>query len=168
MKRRQFIASIPFLSATPALFAQAIANVQQVPGFFSPSQIATLRHLSDIIIPPIGGAPGALAAGAPEFLDFLVSQSPAPTKSLYRTGLDTLNLHATTKYGKPFAGISAAQADELLSPLRDAWTYEEPSDPFARFLRHAKADILTATVNSREWIASTQRSGNGAFWLPPE
>jgi len=116
----------------------------------------------------IGGAPGALDAGAPEFLDFLVGQSPTPTKNLYRTGLDTLNARANTKYGKAFAAVSPEQADELLAPLRDAWTYDEPRDPFAQFLRHAKADVLTATLNSREWLASTKRSGNGAFWLPPE
>jgi hypothetical protein len=168
MKRRHFVGSIPFLFATPELFGQAITNIQQIPKFFTSQQLAALRHLSDIILPSIGGSPGALDAGAPEFLDFLVSQSPTPTKNLYRTGLDTLNTRATTKYGKAFAAVSQAEADELLSPLRDAWTYEEPRDPFAQFLRHAKADVLTATLNSREWLASTKRSGNGAYWLPPE
>ena len=168
MKRRHFVGSIPFLFATPEVFGQAIANIQQIPGFFTPPQLAALRHLSDIIMPAIGGAPGALDAGAPEFLDFLVSQSPTPTKNLYRTGLDTLNMRASTKYGKAFAAVAPEQADELLAPLRDAWTYEEPRDPFAQFLRHARADVLTATLNSREWLASTKRSGNGAYWLPPE
>jgi hypothetical protein len=165
MNRRQFVGTIPFLSATPALFAQAIANVEPVPGFFTPAQLAALRRLSDIILPAISGAPGALDARAPEFLDFLVSRSPAPVQTLYRSGLDALN---TSKFRRPFTDLKPAEAGELLAPLRDAWTYDEPRDPFALFLRHAKADVLTATMNSREWLDATHRSGNGAYWLPPE
>ncbi len=165
MKRRAFVGSIPFLCATPELFAQVIANIQQIPGFFTTAQLAALRRLSDIILPAIGGAPGARDAGAPEFLDFLVGQSPTPVKNLYRSGLDTLN---TSKFKHPFADLTPEQTEELLAPLREPWTYEEPADPMARFLRHAKADILTATVNSREWAVYSGRSGNGSYWLAPE
>ncbi|HVW11858.1 MAG TPA: gluconate 2-dehydrogenase subunit 3 family protein [Bryobacteraceae bacterium] len=165
MKRRAFVGSIPFLCATPELFAQAIANIHQIPGFFTQQQLAALRRLSDMIMPSAGGAPSAPDAGVPEFLDFLVGQSPTPVKNLYRTGLDSLN---TSKFKRAFADLQAEQCDELLAPLRDAWTYEEPADPLAKFLRHAKADILTATMNSREWAAYSGRSGNGSFWLPPQ
>jgi hypothetical protein len=182
MKRRHFVQSIPFLYASPALFAQAIAKLDvtstdavgaPVSRFFSTTQLAALRRLSDIIMPSIAGAPGAIEAGAPEFLDFLVGQSPVPVRTLYRTGLESLNTRATAKYSKAFAALDNEQADVLLSPLREAWTWKEPTDPFAVFLRHAKADVLTATMNSREWITASQRGrggsgGNGTFWLPPE
>jgi hypothetical protein len=181
MRRRCFVQSIPLLYASPALFAQAIAGIEgaspdavgkPVPRFFSATQLAALRRLSGLMIPAIGDAPGAIDAGAPEFLDFLIGQSPAPVRSLYRAGLDALNTHATTKHGKAFAALDDKQADILLSPLRQPWTWKEPTDPFAVFLRHAKADILTATVNSREWITAAQRNrgsaGHGTYWLSPE
>lgn len=181
MKRRSFVQSIPFLYASPALFAQAIAKIDAVstdsvgtpiPRFFAAPQLAALRRLSDIIMPSIAGAPGALEADAPEFLDFLIGQSAANVRTLYRNGLDILNTRASTQFGKPFAALDAGQADTLLAPLRQPWTWEEPTESFAVFLRHAKADVLTATMNSREWITATQRirgsGGNGTYWLPPE
>ena len=186
MKRRRFVQSISLLYASPVLFAQAIAKLdtvatdaagKPVPRFFSGPQLAALRRLSDLVMPagvmPDGtGAPGALEAGAPEFLDFLIGQSPQPLKMLYRTGLEALNARATARYGKVFAALDEEKADALLSPLRAAWTWSPPSDPFAVFLRHAKADVLTATMNSREWITAAQRNrasgGSGTYWLPPE
>jgi len=177
MKRRQLLQSIPLLYASPALFAQSVARIdvsatdvagKPLPGFFSPTQLAALRKLSELMLPAIGGSPGAIDAGAPEFLDFLVGQSTGPVQTLYRGGLDSLNARATAKHGKAFSALDAAQADAILSPLRQAWTWKEPTDSFAVFLRHAKADILTATMNSREWITASQRGGNGTYWLPPE
>ncbi len=182
MKRRGFVQSIPFLYASPALFAQAVAQQtvakietssagaagQPVPHFFAAAQMAALRRLSGIIMPAIGNAPGAKEAGAAEFLDFLVGESPVSVRTLYRSGLDALNTRATTKYGRGFAALDDTQADTLLSPLREAWTWKEPADPFAVFLRHAKADVLTATTNSREWVTASGRGGNGTYWVTPE
>jgi hypothetical protein len=181
MKRRRFIQSIPLLYASPALFGQAIARIdgsspdavgQPVPRFFFGPQLAALRRLSDLIVPAMRDTPGAIDARAAEFLDFLVGQSPVPVRSLYRNGLDALNTRATAKYGKAFAQLDDTQADGLLSPLRQPWTWKEPGDPFAVFLRHAKADILTATMNSREWNTTAQRgrgsAGTGTYWLTPE
>lgn len=181
MKRRWFVQAIPFLSASPALFAQAITKLdtastdsvgKPLPRFFSAPQLAALRRLSDLIAPAVGDMPGALDAGAPEFLDFLVGESPKNMQMLYRSGLDTLNSSATAKYGRSFAALDAIQADAVLDPLREAWTWKEPTDPFANFLRHAKADVLTATANSHEWVIAAQRGrgggGNGTYWLPAE
>ncbi len=186
MKRRRFVQSLPLLSSAPALLAQQAPKptpalevtlpdtvAKPVPHFFSPPQLAALRRLSDMVVPAIAGTPGALEAGAPEFLDFLIGASPLPRRALYRSGLDALNTRAITAFGKAFAALDDKQAATLLTPLRDPWTWKEPKDVFATFLRTAKADILTATVNSREWIAVvSQRSRNangiGSYWLPSD
>ena len=55
--------------------------------FFTPDEFASLTDLSQKVFPSINGQPGALEAHAPEFLDFLISQSPAPHQTLYRKGL---------------------------------------------------------------------------------
>lgn len=150
----------------------SVADVaaETVPRFFTAPQFAALRRLSDLLMPTRNGSPGALDAHAPEFLDFLIGASPADRQQLYRAGLDALNTQARKRFNRPFAEVDAAQAGELLAPLHDPWTYEAPAEPAARLLWTAKADVRTATLNSREWslaAASTGgRTGSGLYWLP--
>lgn len=195
MKRRQLIrsmAALPALAGAPAApqtslpsaagrtasstiaaltetGAEAVANPST--SFLTASQLATLRRLGEIVMPAAEGRPGAVEAGAPEFLDFLLAQSPAARQSLYREGLDRLEAEAKRLHGQPFAGLDRAQAQPILAPLAAAWTYDEPGDSFARFLRAAKDDLLQATFNSREYAAAASRTRRGAaavnsYWLP--
>jgi Gluconate 2-dehydrogenase subunit 3 len=195
MKRRRFIqtlAAAPAVAvpAAPTLQAQQPAGAtrpqeeapkfelatpdavaEAAPHFFSAPQFAALRKLSDTLMPPLGGMPGALDAKAPEFLDFLIGASSADRKLLYKTGLDSLNAQAQKRFGKPFADVSEAEAADLLAPLRQPWTYDPPADPLARFLREAKQDVRTATMNSREYAtggsAGGRRGGGlGQYWYP--
>ena len=172
MKRRRFVQAMSVGSASAAR-AQDFPWASPVARFFSPPQLAALRRLSDLILPAIGETPGALAAGAPEFLDSLLAQSPLPRRAFYRSGLDALNAHSIEKFGKAFAAIEPGQAETFLGPLREAYSYDPPADAFASFLRIVKADVLTATVNSRAWIEvvsarSRSAGGVGMYWLPAE
>ena len=198
MKRRRFIQALAATPAAPALLAQAppapsapktIPNsgndaallyaapdtvAEPVLHFFTAQQFAALRKLSDLLMPAgsgPNGTPGALEAKAPEFLDFLLSQSSADRQQLYRIGLDALNAQSRRRFAKSFAGVDAAQADMLLAPLREPWTYDAPADPVAAMLRAANDDVRRATTNSREWnlAATTGRvrgGGAGLYWLP--
>lgn len=191
MKRRRFIQTV---AAAPAIAIPATAPAAQpatqrppaeapkfelspldavgdtTPRFFSAVQLATLRKLSDVLMPALNGMPGALEAGAPEFLDFLIGASAADRKQLYKNGLDTLQTQAQKKFGKAFADLNETQVGELLAPLKKPWTYEPPADPFARFLREVKADVRTATINSREYStagsAGRRGGGVGQYWYP--
>lgn len=124
------------------------AAAQGVLRFFTPSQFAALRQLGDVLVPAFQGRPSASQAGAPHFLDFLISQSPAPMQQLYRDGLDRLAAE----------GVS----ERSLSPLKAPYSYQPPADAFARFLWQAKSDLLQATVNSREYAESAGRGRRGA------
>jgi hypothetical protein len=140
---------------------------------FSPSQFAALRKLGEILMPASQGVPGAVEAGAAEFLDFLIGVSPSDRVTLYKTGLDQLNKEAHQRYNKPFGEITPEQADPILSPLHADWSYRGPADAFAKFLLAAKSDLMTATANSREYIAvasQRRRSGGGVgqYWYPIE
>jgi hypothetical protein len=128
--------------------------------FFTASQFATLKRLSDLLMPSGGAATGALEARVPEFLDFHVGKSPAERKKIYTAGLDALNDLSTLKQKKPFADLDDAAAGELLAPAIKPWSYVPPADPLAHFLEEARHDIRTATVNSREY-ASAGLSENG-------
>jgi hypothetical protein len=137
--------------------------------FFTATQFAALRKLSDLLMPALRGNPGALDAAAPEFLDFLIGVSPADRQSLYRNGLDALNARAKKQFNKNFADLDAAQCDAILKPLLVPvpWTYEPPKDPLQRFMSTAHDDIRTATRNSREWNTSGgRRAGAQLFWNP--
>ncbi len=137
--------------------------------FFTAAQFAALRKLSDLLMPPMRGNPGALDAAAPEFLDFLVGVSPADRQALYRNGLDALNARAKKQFNKGFADLDAAQCDAVIRPLLAPvpWTHEPPKDPLQHFMAAAHDDIRTATRNSREWNTSGGRRGGGQlFWNP--
>lgn len=135
--------SLPKLSVT-APDAAALG----VPRFFTSRQFAALRQLGDALVPAFQGRPSASQAGAPEFLDFLLSQSPAPMQQLYRDGLDRLAAE----------GVS----ERTLSSLQAPYSYQPPADPFARFLLQAKSDFLQATSNSREYAQASGRGRRGA------
>ena len=116
-------------------------------------------------MPPLNGHARRTGSEGAEFLDFLIGASAADRKQLYKNGLDTLNAQAQKQFRNHSPTSDEAQAGELLAPLRAAWTYEPPADPFARFLREAKQDVRTATMNSREYAtARSQAVGVVAAW----
>jgi hypothetical protein len=184
MRRRRVLQSLAALPALTALEAQqsdtpklvtaaAEAVAEPIHRYFSPPRYAALEKLGDLLVPAAAARPAASQAHDAEFLDFLLSQSPPDRQSLYRDGLDRLQSDARARYGKAFEALSAEQADALLAPLRQPWSYAGPSDAFARFLRAAKDDFIQATVNSREFAeaqtaAGRRAPGLGAYWYPVE
>jgi hypothetical protein len=165
--------TVPALETTAAdLTGQAAA-----PSFFTADQFAALRGLGKLLQPPMNGHPGALEAGAPEFLDFLVGVSPADRQKLYREGLDALNDQSKKKFKKSFADLDNTQADAIVRPLLVVipWSEDLPQDKVRHFIAQAHRDFRTATQNSREWnsagAASGRRGGRGGggaglYWLP--
>lgn len=125
------------------------AAAHGVPRFFTPTQFAALRQLGDALVPAFQGRPSASQAGAPQFLDFLLSQSPAAMQQLYRDGLDRLAAE----------GVS----ERTLGPLQAPYSYQPPEDVFGRFLFQAKSDFLQATVSSREYAQAAGRGRRGAL-----
>jgi hypothetical protein len=197
MRRRSFVKALAAVPAGPALLAQQAspapsatparppsdelpvltpsvpdAAAEMMPRFFTPEQFSALRKVSDLLMPATNGGVGALGAKAPEFLDFLIGDSPADRQQVYINGLDALNTQSQKRFSKVFADLDASQADSLFAPLRQPWTFDEPSDPVAAFLRVAKQDVRTATLNSREYGATASSAGGrragggGLYWYP--
>lgn len=176
MNRRELFYSLLGVSALPA-FVQAqtaVAPGDAVPNltllspdavgsgilrFFSEQEFAVFRRLADTLMPAAEGEPGAIDAKAPEFLDFLLSESPAEIQTLYRSGVRELQRK----------GVNS----QSLAPLSEPWTYKGPADSFAQFLQASKMAFWQATVNSREWAEAKsggRRSAAGlnSYWLPAE
>jgi hypothetical protein len=194
MKRRRFVQSIAAAPAIPVALAQqpqirggaaaapaadegpkvkstpADAVAEVVPRFFTSPQFAALRKLSDVLMPRINNAPGALDARAAEFLDFLIGESPADRQRIYRAGVDGLNASSKKRFGKLFAELDGTQCDAMLAPSQSVWSPETPADPVARFLQEVRKDVRTATINSREYAAAItagrRGGGLGLYWYP--
>jgi glycosyltransferase involved in cell wall biosynthesis len=146
-------------------------NVQR---FFSESRFAALHRLGEVLVPAYDGAPGAIEAGAPEFLDFFIGASPAALRETYCSGLDDLNAVARRNYGRDFAEVSGEHADAILRPLVVAWNVDMPEDPLVRFICEVHKDLRAATVNSRQWAEAKSSSGRwrakntGTYFHPIE
>lgn len=138
--------------------------------FLSAAQFAALEQLCLWIAPSFEGRPGAAEAGTAAFLDFYASAAPKADQLRFQAGLEELNRRAQVKFAQPFAKLSASQAAEILAPLREPWVYAKSKDPFKRFLREAKMDIIRATNNSRAVADAGGRraAGMGAYWNPAD
>jgi hypothetical protein len=157
---------LPITPLVPDAVAQTNAH------FFTDRQLATLRRLSEILMPPLKGYPGATEAGAPEFLDFLLGVSPAERQQLYQSGLDRLEAEAKRQFGVSFSAVDKTQADALIRPWLRTWMGDHPpTEPYAHFINAAHSDIRTATINSQAWSdaakgAGKEASGLGLYWFP--
>ncbi len=122
--------------------------------FFSDVQFATLRRLADLLMPPLNGNPGALDAQAPEFLDNYTAVSAAERQRLYRDGLDDLNRQALARFKKPFAELSASDADAIVKPLFKVRGPIMSVVDLGPFINRVHQDVRTVTINSPQWAAA--------------
>ena len=142
--------------------------------FFTPAQMQNLQRLSRALMPPFGGKPGAIEAGTPEFLDFLLAGSAPERQSLYAGGLDWLEAQAQKKYKLSFSALADEQVGALVQPWMRTWMSDHPPvEPHADFLNIAHDEIRTATINSRAWSQTppTPAGEWGAtelYWSPIE
>lgn len=157
---------LPVTPLVPDAVAQTDAH------FFTDREMGALRRLCEILVPPYRDHPGAIDAGAPEFLDFLVGVSPADRQQMYQSGLDRLDAEAKQKFGVEFVSASSSQADQLIRPWLRTWMEDHPpADGFAQFINRAHSDIRAATINSQAWSDAETAAGRPApqpevFWYP--
>jgi len=150
--------------------ADAIAEAEL--HFFTPQQMATLTRLSDVLLPPLDGKPGAILAETPLFLDFLIGSSPAPRKKVYSGGLDWLNAESLRLHKLPFAKLDDTQADTVIKPWLRTWLSDHPpTEPHADFINIAHDEIRAATVNSPAWhkaprVPSQPNTATALYWYP--
>lgn len=127
------LATIPFLAAglSPGEVAQASAYVRSlaiaqspdhpnafVPSFFTPHEYATVRALAELVIPRDGRSGGALDAGVPEFMDFILAENPGMQTPM-RGGLAWLDTEAHERFGADFLTIQDRQRRQVLDDI--AW-----------------------------------------------
>jgi gluconate 2-dehydrogenase subunit 3-like protein len=121
------------------------------PKFFTPTEYETLSRLADLIIPPTD-TPGAVAAGVPEYIDYVVHTNPEH-QPLMREGLKWLDQQSA---GTRFIALTEQQQIDLLTPLSAAADREDLNLP-ARFFAMVKS--LTADGYYTSQIGLVQELG---------
>jgi hypothetical protein len=140
--------------------------------FFTPPQMESLKRLSDLLLPAMGGRPGAVEAATPQFLDMMIGQSPVGRKKVYSGGIDWLEAEAQKKYKLSFSKLDDDQASALLKPWLRTWMSDHPPvESHADFVNVAHDDIREATFNSEAWAeaqptGSMERIPVGIYWSP--
>ena len=87
------------------------------PAFFTPAEYETLSRLTDVIIPATE-TPGAAAAGAPQYIDRVVTLN-AEHQPLIRAGLAWLERQAKDRFSREFLLLGEAEHVAILQPLSD-------------------------------------------------
>ena len=91
------------------------------PQFFTQHEYQTVRVLSDLIIPKDERSGGAIDAGVPEFMDFIMIDQEDRQVAM-RGGLAWLDLESQRRFDKTFLAAADAERREILD---DVSTYGE-------------------------------------------
>lgn len=131
-------------SAHNMIDAEKTATGAYAPKFFSAADYKTLQSLCDTIFPADADSGGAVEAGAPEFIDLIVSENKGYQAEL-SPGIPWLNTTCTARYGKAYLDCTAQQQTEILD--RIAYRKNATDDPslasavdFFALLRNMTAD----------------------------
>lgn len=150
---------------------QQARGVAYAPTFFTPHEYQTVTLLADMIIPADDRSGSASDAGAPEFMDFILTTFP-DNQVAVRGGLAWLDNEMRRRTGQPFIKATEAQRAALLDDI--AWPAKarpELSQGVAFFTR-MRDMVASAFFSSRMGVEDLQYKGNTfvAEWTgcPPE
>lgn len=92
------------------------------PRFFRKHEYLTLVALTDILI-PADDTPGAVDAGASEFIDFIVAHDDAQQKP-FRQGLKWLDQQTHKKYGRGFIKLNREEQNAFVETIQSEKFFE--------------------------------------------
>src|SRR5262245_7104471 len=98
---------------------QGLAAVSEALISLSPGEAGTLRAMIARIIPADENGPGALEARADRFIDRALAGALKNQRAAYTTGLAAVDAYAQSSKGSPFAKLSAADQDAILTDMQN-------------------------------------------------
>jgi hypothetical protein len=128
--------------------------------YLSSVQFASLNRLSDLLFPAQAPNPGALDAQTPQFIDNYLAESGSDRQRLYRDGLDDLARQSQSRFKKPFAELTTAEADAIVKPLFKVRGPTMSVVELGPFINRVHQDVRTVTMNSPQWNAAQALTGN--------
>jgi hypothetical protein len=134
-------------------------------------EYATLQHLSDLIIPADDRSPGALAAGAADFIDFLCGASDE-MRDIFTGGLLWLDDAMAHRYGgKTFLDAAPGEQTDML----DRIAFRKNQSPelnagiqFFAFCRRMVADAYYTTPIGYKEVGFMGNGAMAEFSVPKE
>jgi gluconate 2-dehydrogenase gamma chain len=112
------VVAVPTPTASIAVAAGQTAQPAREPlENLSPDEAETLEALAARLIPSDATGPGAREARAAHYIDRALGGALAAAREAYRSGLASVNAHARTTKGRPFAQLAETDQDELLTAL---------------------------------------------------
>jgi hypothetical protein len=144
------------------------------PRLLSAREIATLTVLCDTIIPADEHSPAASAVGVPAYINEVVSAPYDPQQRdlvRVRGGLAWLNSESRKRFGKPFAGLTAAERTQICDDICYLPNAKPEFQAAARFFDLVRDLSATAFYTTREGMADLKYIGNVAlpkFEGPPK
>ena len=171
---RRIAAGVTLTAAMSAQDAQhvheAVAQQKQQgpykPKALTAHEYATLKRLSDLIVPADERSKGALEAGSADFIDFMCGAS-GEMKEIYTGGLGWLDHY----YHKPFLEATSEQQTALLDLIAYRKNSRPELDPGIQFFAWARKMVVDAYYTSPIGMKELGYMGNGAmaqFSVPKE
>jgi Gluconate 2-dehydrogenase subunit 3 len=124
------------------------------PRVFRESELDTVAALAERIIPETD-TPGARGALVHQYIDFVLSEGEAAVRERFREGLAWLDGRSAALHGQPFARLTPARQDALLTRLSEGASDEERAG--AAFFAEAKR--LTVDGYYRSEVGMKQELG---------
>ncbi|MDX1909811.1 MAG: gluconate 2-dehydrogenase subunit 3 family protein [Bacteroidia bacterium] len=127
--------------------------------FFTEHEMKTVRVLSDLIIPADSRSGGAVEAGAPEFIEFMMKDQPK-FQTPMRGGLRWVDVQSIRMYEKPFVDCDATQQKGLLDLI--AWPAKAAPEHSqgVTFFNMMRDLVATGFFTSKMGMEDLQYMGN--------
>ncbi len=117
------------------------------PKFFKAEQMALIATISEHIIPTDEHSKGAIAAEVPQFIDLMISESPADTKKLWTDGLAAVDNLSGTKFDKLYNQATKEQQIAILTEISK--NEMQPKTLEERFFRAIKGMTIDGYYTSK-------------------
>jgi gluconate 2-dehydrogenase gamma chain len=129
------------------------------PKFFNAHEWATVGVLANIVIPKDERSGSAADAGAPEFIDFMMTDRPELQVPM-RGGLGWLDAESRARFGKAFRDLAPTEQtailDDIAYPLKAKPEFSHGVAFFSRF----RDMVATGFFTSRIGIDDLEYKGN--------
>jgi hypothetical protein len=149
---------------------KASAQGEYRPKCFTPHEYATLRRLSELIMPAGEASASAIEAGAPEFIDLLASNN-SELAHIYTGGMAWLDQAAGRRHGSTFVEANPEQQTALL----DLIAYRKNDSPelgpgieFFVWVRNMVVDAYFTSKIGMDYLGFMGNTAVSHFSVPQE
>ena len=140
------------------------------PKLFNANEYATLRRLSELIMPADEKSKSAVDAGAPEFIDLLASSNPE-LGAIYTGGFAWLDRQMVERHGQPFVKARPEQQTAMLDLIAYRKNETPELGPGVVFFDWVRKMVVDAYYTSPVGVRAIGYMGNrgmGTFQVPAE